>query len=129
MRVVNSRRRRGAPSGLFYGLVVAPFKASAVSFRRTSLPRGACTHAVRLSGTAPPRSASSPPPTRVAFPGRASSVMLAEASPTDPSRERGAGGDSAKRKHIVWNEDNLSYNEANKSVRARFARPDPAVRL
>lgn len=24
--------------------------------------------------------------------------------------------DSAKRKHIVWNEDNLSYNEANKSV-------------
>ena len=55
--------------------------------------------------------------------------MLAEASPTDPSRERGAGGDSAKRKHIVWNEDNLSYNEANKSVRARFARPDPAVRL
>ena len=28
------------------------------------------------------------------------------------------GGDSAhKRKHIVWNEENLSYNEANKSVR------------
>lgn len=27
------------------------------------------------------------------------------------------GSDSAKRKmHIVWNEDNLSYNEANKSV-------------
>ena len=25
--------------------------------------------------------------------------------------------DSAKRKHIVWNEQNLSYNEANKSVR------------
>jgi hypothetical protein len=23
-----------------------------------------------------------------------------------------------KRKHIVWNEDNLSYNEANKSVSA-----------
>lgn len=27
------------------------------------------------------------------------------------------GSDLAKRKmHIVWNEDNLSYNEANKSV-------------
>ena len=31
------------------------------------------------------------------------------------------GSDSAhKRKHIVWNEDNLSYNEANKSVRKRI---------
>jgi len=31
---------------------------------------------------------------------------------------RASGGESAKRKHIVWNEENLSYNEANKSVRA-----------
>ena len=31
---------------------------------------------------------------------------------------RMSGGESAKRKHIVWNEENLSYNEANKSVRA-----------
>ena len=29
-----------------------------------------------------------------------------------------------KRKHIVWNEDNLSYNEANKSVSRRA---DPAA--
>lgn len=27
-----------------------------------------------------------------------------------------------KRKHIVWNEDNLSYNEANKSVSRRARR-------
>jgi hypothetical protein len=31
---------------------------------------------------------------------------------------RMSGGESTKRKHIVWNEENLSYNEANKSVRA-----------
>ena len=32
-----------------------------------------------------------------------------------------------KRKHIVWNEDNLSYNEANKSVSASPRPPDPAA--
>ena len=37
---------------------------------------------------------------------------------------RASGGESAKRKHIVWNEENLSYNEANKSVRAA---PEPAT--
>ena len=37
---------------------------------------------------------------------------------------RMSGGESAKRKHIVWNEENLSYNEANKSVRAA---PEPAT--
>jgi len=29
-----------------------------------------------------------------------------------------------KRKHIVWNEDNLSYNEANKSAKMKIDEPD-----
>ena len=38
---------------------------------------------------------------------------------TDVDVRSPGSGDSAehKRKHIVWNEENLSYNEANKSVR------------
>ena len=45
---------------------------------------------------------------------------------TDVDVRSPGSGDSAehKRKHIVWNEENLSYNEANKSVSASPRPPD-----
>ena len=46
---------------------------------------------------------------------------------TDVDVRSPGSGDSAehKRKHIVWNEENLSYNEANKSVRRGATPPTP----
>lgn len=46
---------------------------------------------------------------------------------TDVDVRSPGSGDSAehKRKHIVWNEENLSYNEANKSVRRGATPPNP----
>lgn len=48
---------------------------------------------------------------------------------TDVDVRSPGSGDSAehKRKHIVWNEENLSYNEANKSVRRGATPPNPGA--
>ena len=48
---------------------------------------------------------------------------------TDVDVRSPGSGDSAehKRKHIVWNEENLSYNEANKSVRRGAPPPRPGA--